>query len=131
MPDLGEFEPMIECKIDFTRFASAGLPSTYHEPDTTIFHEGSLGGEMYVVQSGRIELMCGGNVVCVAEAGDIFGEMALIDGSQRSASARTPTGCTLAAINEQAFLFMVKQQPFFALEVMRVMAARLREMNTR
>lgn len=120
-----------EGKTDFTKFAEAGLPSAYYEPGSTIFQQASLGGDMYIVQSGQVELVCGDQVVCVAEAGDIFGEMALIDGAARSAEARTLTGCRLAAINEQAFLFMIKQKPFFALEVMRVMAARLREMNTR
>ena len=58
--------------------------------------------------------------------GGIFGELALIDSSPRSAAAVAHTDCRLAVIGERRFIFLVQQTPYFALEVMSVMAQRLR-----
>jgi CRP/FNR family cyclic AMP-dependent transcriptional regulator len=81
---------------------------------------------MYVVRSGEIEIKRDGVVVESLSAGGIFGEMALIDGSPRSATARAKTDCELAPINEKSFLFFVHETPFFAIAVMRTLAERLR-----
>jgi hypothetical protein len=45
----------------------------------------------------------------------VFGEVALIDDSQRAATARPKTACELAPISEKALLFMVHETPFFAI----------------
>jgi CRP-like cAMP-binding protein len=63
--------------------------------------------------------------------GEPFGEMALIDQAPRVASATAKTQCTLAVISEKRFLFMVQTTPHFALQIMKVMADRLRKMNAR
>ena len=55
--------------------------------------------------------------------------MALIDDRPRSATAIAKTDCQLAAIDENRFMFMVENTPFFALEIMRVMAHRLLHMD--
>jgi CRP-like cAMP-binding protein len=60
----------------------------------------------------------------------IFGEMALIDSSRRSADAVAVTDGTIIPVTEKQFLWMVTQTPFFALRVMRVLAQRLRTANT-
>ena len=65
----------------------------------------------------------------VLDADGIFGEMALIDDSPRSATAVALTDVTLAPIKENQFLFLVQNTPFFALSVMRVLARRLRRQN--
>jgi CRP-like cAMP-binding protein len=60
-----------------------------------------------------------------------MGEMALIDSQPRSATAVALTDCSLAVIDEKRFLFMVHETPFFALDIMRILAERLRQMNAR
>ena len=55
--------------------------------------------------------------------------MALIDDSPRSATVVALTEVTVAPIKETQFLFLVKNTPFFALNVMRVLARRLRRQN--
>jgi len=64
-------------------------------------------------------------------SGGILGEMALIDTQLRSATAVAQTDCKLVPINEKRFVFLVQQTPFFAIEVMRIMAERLRNMDAR
>jgi CRP/FNR family transcriptional regulator, cyclic AMP receptor protein len=95
----------------------------------TIFSEGTPGDVMYVVIEGEVEVRVGGKKVAVIGPGDLVGEMALIDSKARSATAVAGTACRLAPVNEKRFLFMVQQTPFFALQVMRVLAERLRQMN--
>ena len=102
--------------------AAAGSP---------IFAEGTPGDVMYVVLDGQVEISIGGRIIEVAGPGELVGEMALIDASSRSASATAATPCRLAVVNEKRFLFLVQQTPYFALHVMRVLTARLRQMNER
>jgi CRP-like cAMP-binding protein len=81
---------------------------------------------MYVIRSGEVEVERDGKIVETLSAGGIFGEMALIDGSPRAATARAKTACEVAPISERSFLFLVHETPFFAISVMRALAERLR-----
>ena len=100
-------------------------PQTFKAGDV-IFREGEPGRFMYVISGGEVEILIGPQVVETAGAGSIFGEMALIDGGARSATAVAKTDCELVGIDQKRFEFLVQQTPFFALEVMQVMAERLR-----
>jgi CRP-like cAMP-binding protein len=64
-------------------------------------------------------------------SGGVFGEMALIDTGTRSATAIAKTDCRLVPINERRFQFLVQQTPNFALQLMRIIADRLRRMDSR
>ncbi|MCJ7597150.1 MAG: cyclic nucleotide-binding domain-containing protein, partial [Methyloceanibacter sp.] len=90
------------------------------------FVQGDKGDKMYVIRSGEVEIERDGKVVEKLTDGDIFGEMALIDGSPRAATARAKTTCEVAPITEKTFLFLVHETPFFAIAVMRTLAERLR-----
>jgi CRP-like cAMP-binding protein len=57
--------------------------------------------------------------------GEIFGEMALIYGTPRAATAKAKTACQVAPITKKTFLFLVQETPFFAIAVMRALADRL------
>jgi len=97
----------------------------------TIFEAGRPAGCMYVVKTGEVAIRVGKETVEVVEAGGIVGEMSLLDEVPRSASAVAQTDCELIPVDQKRFLFMVQQTPFFALDVMRTMTARLRAMNRR
>lgn len=94
-----------------------------------IFQVGEPGNCAYVLLEGEAEVLVNGAVVEHAGPGSLLGEMALIEHRGRSASARATSDCKLVAIDERRFLFLVQQHPFFALQVMQVMAERLRHMN--
>ena len=102
-----------------------------YAPGQMIFEEGQPGDIMYVVKDGEVEILVGADVVETLDAGEIFGEMALIDGKSRSAGARAKTDCQVVPVNEQRFTFLVQQTPHFALSVMKTMGERLRNMNAR
>jgi CRP/FNR family transcriptional regulator, cyclic AMP receptor protein len=101
------------------------------EPGEAIFRAFDMGAEMYVVLEGQVEITIGPNVVETLGPGEPFGEMALIDQAPRVATAIAKTPCKLAVITEKRFLFMVQTTPHFALQIMKVMADRLRKMNAR
>jgi CRP-like cAMP-binding protein len=91
-----------------------------------VFQEGDPGNEMYGIVEGEIQLRTGDRVVGNLGVDDVFGEMALIDRSPRSATAVATTDAQLAVIDEHRFLFLVQETPMFALSVMSTMADRFR-----
>jgi CRP/FNR family transcriptional regulator, cyclic AMP receptor protein len=95
----------------------------------TIFKEGDPGKVMYAIIEGEVEVLVNGKAVDTVKAGNILGEMALIDTSPRSATAVSKTDCKVVPVSRRHFTFLIQHTPDFALEVMRVMAERLRHMN--
>jgi len=95
----------------------------------TIFSVGDAGQFAYVVTEGNVELELHGHVLETVESGGIFGEMALIDHRERSATARAKTEAKIVPVDQKRFLYLVQNTPFFAIEVMNVMAERLRRMD--
>ena len=91
-----------------------------------VFHEGDTGEEMYGVVSGEIELRTNDRVIRTLGADDVFGEMAIVDSTPRSATAVATEDSVLAVIDRHRFLFLVQETPMFALQVMSAMAARQR-----
>ena len=91
--------------------------------------EGEKADKMYVILSGELEVHLQGMVVDTLTQGGTFGEMALTDGSPRSATVVAKTSCELAAINEKTFVLLVDEMPYFALHTMRNLVHRLRRMN--
>lgn len=102
-----------------------------HDAGTTIFNAGDEGHTMYVILEGQVELRIGAAVVATLGPGEPFGEMAIIDQRPRVTSAVAKTGCRLAVITEKRFDFLVQQHPYFARQVMKVMAERLRKLDQR
>jgi CRP/FNR family transcriptional regulator, cyclic AMP receptor protein len=94
-----------------------------------IFQEGQPGEVMYAVSEGEVDILVHDKVIDSVGPGGIVGEMALIDAQPRSATAVARTDCKLVPISEKRFTFLVQQTPNFALQVMRVMADRLRHMD--
>ena len=91
-----------------------------------VFHKGDPGDKMYVVVEGEVDIVSDDKVIATLGSGEVFGEMALIDGNPRSASAVARTDCQIVPVDEDRFLFLVQNTPYFALELMRVLVERIR-----
>ncbi len=110
------------------------LPNIFETPDAlvnfrageTIFSAGDPAEFMFVIKSGEVDIVKSGRTVETVGPDGFFGELALFDAHPRSAGAVAKTDCTLARLTERQFLFMVGETPFFALNVIREMARRLR-----
>ena len=120
---------MGENAFDFEALVDGGYPLQRFEPDQRIFTQDDEGAAMYVVRSGKVAIMSAGAVLESIGPNGIFGEMALIDGSARSATAVAREPTEVAVIDERAFLYLVERNPGFALDLMRRLAKRLRRMN--
>jgi CRP/FNR family transcriptional regulator, cyclic AMP receptor protein len=116
-------------EVDFSHLVGPEVPTRNYGKGAAIFREGDRGDEFFVVVRGEVEIRSGNRLLERLGKNSIFGEMALIDDSPRSATVVAVTDATVAPIKERQFLFLVKHTPFFALRVMRVLASRLRAQN--
>ena len=116
--------------IDFGILAGAGAPVRNFKAGEVIFQVGDLAEELFIVKSGKVEIRLGNRLLETVPELSIFGEMALVDHSPRSATVVALTDATIVPVGEKQFLFLVSQTPHFALNVMRVLAQRLRTSNT-
>jgi CRP/FNR family cyclic AMP-dependent transcriptional regulator len=101
------------------------------EPGKMIMQEGQQGNVMFVVLEGRVGISIKGGLVGRAGPGGVFGEMALVDQSPRSASAIAETPCALIAITREGFLHLVKTSPAFGAALLAGIAARAKDLAVR
>jgi CRP/FNR family cyclic AMP-dependent transcriptional regulator len=120
---------MTEAPIDFRLLAGAGAPARDYKAGDVIFREGDAANELFIIQSGEVEIRLGNRVLEKLPQFSIFGEMALIDAAPRSATAVAASEVKLVPVTEKQFLFLISNTPHFALNVMRIMARRLRTAN--
>jgi CRP-like cAMP-binding protein len=100
----------------------------------TIFRENRRGrrlllerDKMYLLLKGRVSLIAGTQEIRSVKSGEIFGELAALANVPRSASAVAQTPCRVIALDQQQFRKALAKKPAFALMLMKVMVARLRE----
>jgi CRP/FNR family transcriptional regulator, cyclic AMP receptor protein len=94
-----------------------------------VFSRGDRGDAMYAVLEGAVDIVLGDAVVETVGPGGIIGELALVDESPRSASAVARVDSHLARVDKREFTFLVQEHPTFALQVMQVLAERIRNAN--
>ena len=104
-----------------------------HPMGDIIFSEGEIGTEMYIIQSGTVELLkeIGGDtrVLSTLEKGDFFGEMSVLEDLPRSASARAKTDVELVRINGATFDAMLKSNTEIAVRMLRKLSRRVRDVT--
>ena len=120
---------MTKAWFDFELLEKGGFKLRSFETDEIIFLSGDEGSEMFVVKSGKVHIIAGGVIVEHIEANGIFGEMTLIDGSPRSATAKAAEKTDVAPIDRETFVYLVQKTPDFALNIMQLLTHRIRQMN--
>jgi CRP/FNR family transcriptional regulator, cyclic AMP receptor protein len=121
---------MADTPVDFGILAGAGAPTREFKAGEIVFKQGDAAAEFFVIQSGKVDIRLGNRLLGTLSDHDIFGEMALIDTAPRSATAIAATDVKIVPVSEKQFLFLVGRTPHFALNVMRVLARRLRAQNS-
>lgn len=113
-------------------FGSAGKTETVAR-GTTIFAENEKGSrllfkrdKMYLLLDGEINLIANDKVIGIVRKGEIFGEMASISQTPRSAAAVAKIDCRVASLDEKQFQSALRKRPDFALMLMSVMIGRIR-----
>ncbi len=108
------------------------LTSRWKKGDV-VYREGDLGNEMYVVQSGAVrifrELAGVKQELAIMEKGDFFGEIAVLEGLPRSASAEALDEVELIEINSTTFDKMIRSNIEIAVRMLRKLSNRLQEAN--
>ena len=94
-----------------------------------LFRAGEDGHLMFVLATGTAQVIVNNRVVEELQHGNIVGELGLVSPGPRSATVVATTDCEFVAVDEKRFQFLVQQTPFFATQVMRVMAERLRNLD--
>jgi hypothetical protein len=104
------------------------------KPGESIFKEGDAGTEMFIIESGTVEILRadrGKEPLAVLEAGDFFGEMAVLEDQPRFASAFAQTECRLLRIDRAHFADVLRENVEIAIRIMRKMTARQRRSDLR
>ena len=96
-----------------------------------IFNAEQRGGTLYIIQAGQVELSIMDDdheklIVEVLESGDFFGELSLLDGGTRSATATAMQRTDTLVLERQEFLDLMLQKPHMAQDVMVSLAKRIR-----
>ena len=118
-------------------FQSAGTLETL-APGETLFVERQKAGrlalhrdKMYLLVQGEIDIMTARKPIGAVRAGEIFGEMGLLSGAARSATAVAKTACRVIGLDEEQLRQGLATKPEFVLMLARLMIGRLRETLTR
>lgn len=120
---------MLGAPFDFDFLERFKMPLKRYAAGEKIFLEEDPGDYMYLVVEGKVSIVTYGTVLENVGLHGIFGELALIDNSPRSAAALAAEPSEVALINRDTFLELVRANPAFSLYVMRQLAARIRRMN--
>jgi len=113
-------------------FGSAGKTETVAQ-GTTLFAENEKGSRllfqrdrMYLLLDGEINLIAKNKVIGIVRKGEIFGEMASISQTPRSAAAVAKIDCRVVSLDDKQFQNALRKRPDFALMLMSVMIGRIR-----
>ncbi len=121
---------------DWFNLDIVGVPCSFKQ-GSVIFEDGAEGREMYIILAGEAQVhknVSGRDVLIAALGeGDIFGEMALLEGMPRSAEVRAKTDCSLLGITAANLKKLRQENVGTALKLMDVMIVelshRIREAN--
>lgn len=105
------------------------------EDGEAVVREGEESREMFIIRTGRVEIvkeMAGQEVrLATLERGSFFGEMSLLEGLPRSATARAVGLTELVILRPGSLLVQIRRDPTFAFELLQQMSRRVRELNDR
>ncbi|PVB61102.1 Crp/Fnr family transcriptional regulator [Labrenzia sp. 011] len=102
----------------------------------TVFEMGTPGQSMMAIAEGTVRVTMptpNAREVTLAElkAGDVFGEIALLDGGERSANVHALTNCTLVVLERRALLEVLQRNPAFSVRLIELLCKRVRRSDER
>ena len=97
---------------------------------TALTHEGRHEGYFYIIVSGSVTIERGGQTINTIGDGDFLGEIALLDGGPRTATATTLSDCRLLAVTHQRFQELLDASPRIRRAVLEEVGQRLRHLDS-
>jgi CRP/FNR family cyclic AMP-dependent transcriptional regulator len=111
---------------------TGSLGKSYQDGEV-IIRQGEVGGDMYVIQSGRVVVLLekdGKEVqLAIREEGDFLGEMALFDRDVRSATVRALGPVRVLTVDKKNLLRRIHDDPSLAFRIIEKMSRRIRELD--
>ena len=114
---------------DLASVAAAAIEVDF-PADRVIAREGEIGTGFFIVVEGRVKVVRGGTTVAHLGPGEFFGELSVLDGGPRVAQVVAEAATRCLAIASWDFERVLREEPGVALAVLRVVAARLRDVTT-
>ena len=112
----------------------SGALGKFYVDSEVIIRQGNTGDSMYVVQSGRVEVIqsseTGEQHLAFLEAGDFFGEMAVFEKEVRSATVRAVGESRVLKIDKKTLLRRIREDPLLAVNLLKTMSHRIRYLNS-
>ena len=130
--DLLRLHPFLGVLTDVETHELLKRALTKHiQADTVVFRKGDPGDGLYGVLAGTVLIVAESTegkelILNQHDAGEFFGEVALLDGEGRSAAARTREASDLVFLGRAGFLAFLRQRPEAMLRIMALLCARLR-----
>jgi CRP/FNR family transcriptional regulator, cyclic AMP receptor protein len=102
-----------------------------YEQDAIVFSQGDPGDSLYGVVTGKVRISASTRegkemFLNIMEPGDTFGEIALLDGNPRTATATTTATCELMIIPRAQFLALLQREPTVAIHLLQLLCQRIR-----
>ncbi len=97
-----------------------------------IFYEGDLGGSLYIIAKGTVKIVMMADdgrehILGLLHEGDFFGEISLIDGQPRSATAIAQEKVSIVMVSRDDFVRLLRENPEMSLKIMVTLCERLRK----
>jgi CRP/FNR family transcriptional regulator, cyclic AMP receptor protein len=104
----------------------------HYERDEVVFYQGDPGDTFYVILNGQVKVSVSSSegqeaILVMLDAGDSFGEFALLDEQPRSATIQASRPTEVLALRKDDFHRLIRHSPEIAIELLKVMTKRLRD----
>lgn len=118
---------------DLKRLAGLLKPKEYPEGEI-VFHQGDFGDSLYFIRRGEVDVFIRNqegaeSILSHLREGDLFGEMALLTGSPRSASVRVSLDALLLVLHKNDFDMLLKEHPRLSLLFSKILVERIQTVN--
>lgn len=110
-----------------------GALGKVYQDGEVIVRQGEVGDCMYVIQEGQVEVVAergdGELRLNVLDAGELFGEMAVVERETRVATVRAVGATRVLTIDRKSFLRRIHEDPSLAYRIVQTMSRRIRELD--
>lgn len=96
---------------------------------TTLMREGQSAGEFFVIMDGTVRVDKGGTTIRTLGPGEFLGEIALVDGGPRTATAVTETPARLLVVGHREFHSLMEAHPAISMSILEALAKRVRNID--
>jgi len=117
---------MFESRIDLLKLFGQEAATLTLKAGEELFAQGADGTDLYLLRTGRVEVLVDGGLVAIEGPGAVIGELSALDGKPRSATVRAAEESTLVPVSRERLAQVLTEQPALASHLVKVLASRVR-----